>query len=233
MSEERSDGSAGPRTDPTRIRVQPRESMQRRHGSLRVSNAPPPPEAARGDIRLLLQRAGQGDAPAANQILPLVYDELRKLAAMKMARESEGQTLQPTALVHEAWLRLGGYAKQNWRNRAHFFSAAAEAMRRILIENARRRHAARHGGGLQKVSANATGFDVASPQADEELLLLHQALDSLAAHDPRKAELVKLQHFVGLTVEESAAMMGITDRTARRDWVYARTWLFNEINRLR
>ena len=198
-----------------------------------MSDTSPPLEPACGDITLLLQRAGQGHALAANQILPLVYDELRKLAAAKMARESTGQTLQPTALVHEAWLRLGGDAQQNWQNRAHFFAAAAEAMRRILIENARRRHAVRHGGGLEKVRANATGFDVASPEADEELLLLHHALDALATHDPRKAELVKLQHFVGLTVEESAAVMGITDRTARRDWVYARTWLFNEINRLR
>jgi RNA polymerase sigma factor (TIGR02999 family) len=197
-----------------------------------MSDEPPSPEPA-GEITLLLQRADQGDASAAEKILPLVYGELRKLAAAKMARESAAQTLQPTALVHEAWLRLGGDEQAQWKNRAHFFSAAAEAMRRILIDNARRRRAARHGGGLEKVSANATGFDVASPQADEELLLLHQALDALAAHDPRKAELVKLQHFVGLSVEESASVMGITDRTARRDWVYARTWLFNEITRLR
>jgi RNA polymerase sigma factor (TIGR02999 family) len=197
-----------------------------------MSDEPPSPEPA-GEITLLLQRADGGDASAAEKILPLVYGELRKLAAAKMALESAAQTLQPTALVHEAWLRLGGDDQAQWKNRAHFFSAAAEAMRRILIDNARRRRAARHGGGLEKVSANATGFDVASPQADEELLLLHQALDALAAHDPRKAELVKLQHFVGLSVEESASVMGITDRTARRDWVYARTWLFNEITRLR
>ena len=170
---------------------------------------------------------------AADQILPLVYAELRKLAAAKMARESAGQTLQPTALVHEAWLRLGGDAQPQWKNRAHFFAAAAEAMRRILIENARRRRAVRHGGGYEKLSADATGFDVVSPEADDELLLLHEALNGLAAHDARKAELVKLHHFVGLTVEEAASVMDITDRTARRDWVYARTWLFNEIKRLR
>ncbi len=187
-----------------------------------------------GDITVLLQRADAGDPAAADQILPLVYGELRKLAAAKMARESSGQTLQPTALVHEAWLRLGGEAQPDWKNRAHFFAAAAEAMRRILIENARRRHAARHGGGLEKLSANATGFDVAAPSmGDAELLLLNEALETLAAQDPRKAELVKLQYFVGLSVEESAAALGITDRTARRDWVFARTWLFNEINRLR
>ena len=186
-----------------------------------------------GDITLLVQRAAAGDASAAEQILPLVYAELRKLASAKMARES-AQTLQPTALVHEAWLRLGGEAQPQWKNRAHFFAAAAEAMRRILIENARRRHAVRHGGGLEKVNANATGFDVAAPEmGDAELLLLNEALDALAAMDARKAELVKLQYFVGLTVEESAAALGITDRTARRDWVFARTWLFNEINRLR
>ncbi len=186
-----------------------------------------------GDITVLLQRAEAGDASAAEQILPLVYAELRKLAAAKMAREA-AQTLQPTALVHEAWLRLGGEAQPQWQNRAQFFAAAAEAMRRILIENARRRHAVRHGGGLEKVSANATGFDVAAPEmGDAELILLNEALDALAATDARKAELVKLQYFVGLTVEESAAVLGITDRTARRDWVFARTWLFNEIVRLR
>jgi RNA polymerase sigma factor (TIGR02999 family) len=198
-----------------------------------MSDAPRPPEPASGDITLLLERAGHGDAQAADQILPLVYAELRKLAAAKMARESAGQTLQPTALVHEAWLRLGGDAQPEWKNRAHFFAAAAEAMRRILIENARRRRAIRHGGEYEKLSADATGFDVASPEADDELLLLHEALSALSGHDARKAELVKLHHFVGLTVEEAASVMGITDRTARRDWVYARTWLFNEINRLR
>lgn len=186
-----------------------------------------------GDITVLLQRAEAGDASAAEQILPLVYAELRKLAAAKMAREA-AQTLQPTALVHEAWLRLGGEAQPQWQNRAQFFAAAAEAMRRILIDNARRRHAVRHGSGLEKVSANATGFDVAAPEmGDAELILLNEALDALAATDARKAELVKLQYFVGLTVEESAAVLGITDRTARRDWVFARTWLFNEIVRLR
>ena len=166
--------------------------------------------------------------------MPLVNGELRKLAAAKMASESAGQTLQPTALVHEAWLRLGGEAQPQWKNRAYFFAAAAEARRRILIENARRRYAVRHGGGLGKVSANETGFDVAAVEmGDAELLLLNVALDALAVMDARKAELVKLQYFVGLTVEESAAALGITARTARRDWVLARTWLFNEIVRLR
>lgn len=197
------------------------------------SAAPSPPNPG-SELTVLLQRADAGDTSAAARILPLVYGELRRLAAAKMARENSGQTLQPTALVHEAWLRLGGDDQPDWKNRAHFFSAAAEAMRRILIENARRRHAVRHGGGLEKVSADATGFDVAAPaMADGDLLLLHEALDNLAAQDARKAELVKLQHFVGLTSEEAAAVLGITDRTARRDWVFARTWLFQEMNRLR
>lgn len=186
-----------------------------------------------GELTLILQRIEAGDPQAADRLLPLVYGELRQLATARMARESAGQTLQPTALVHEAWLRLGGDAQPQWRNRAHFFAAAAEGMRRILIENARRKRAVRHGGELEKLSANTTGFDVASPLADEELLRLNDALDALAAHDARKAELVKLHYIVGLTMEDAASVMGITDRTARRDWVYARTWLFNEMKRLR
>ena len=185
------------------------------------------------DITVLLQRADAGDTSAAEKILPLVYDELRQLAAAKMARESPGQTLQPTALVHEAWLRLGGEAQPSWKNRAHFFAAAAEAMRRILIENARRRHAVRHGGGQEKLSANATGFDLTAPAGDEELLLVHEALDALAAEDPRKAELVKQCYFVGLTLEEAAAVLDLPLRTAERHWAYARGWLAVEIERLR
>jgi RNA polymerase sigma factor (TIGR02999 family) len=182
----------------------------------------------------MLQRIEAGDASAADQILPLVYDELRKLAAAKMARESAGQTLQPTALVHEAWLRLGGDAQPQWKNRAQFFFAAAEAMRRILIDNARRRHASRHGGGIKKVSANATGFDVAAPaMADAELLLLHEALDALAAHDPRKAEMVKQWYFVGLNLEEISQLLNISLSTANRDMRYAKAWLGQEIIRLR
>ena len=182
---------------------------------------------------MLLQQAGAGDAQAADRILPIVYEELRKLAAAKMARESPGQTLQATALVHEAWLRLGGEAQPDWKNRAHFFSAAAEAMRRILIENARKRLAWRHGGAVEKVSANVSGFDVPAPCGDDELLLINDAMDALAAHDPRKAELVKQSYFVGLTLEEIAAMLGISARTADRDLAYAKAWLGKEILRLR
>ena len=175
-----------------------------------------------------------GDLPPAEQLLPLVYEELRRLAAAKMAREAPGQTLQPTALVHEVWLRLGGDGQPQWSNRAHFFAAAAEGMRRILIDNARRKRAARHGGGLAKVSADATGFEIASPSRDdEELLLVNEALDALAAHDARKAELVKQKYFVGLTLEEAADVLGISHRTAKRDWAYAQAWLFNEVKRLR
>ena len=171
---------------------------------------------------------------AAEELLPLVYEDLRRVAAAKLARESAACTLQPTALVPEAWLRLGGDAQAPWANRAYFFGAAAEAMRRILIENARRKHAARRGGNLTHVNVSDTGFDVASPAADDtELLLVNEALDALAVHDPRKAELVKQKYFVGLTLEEVAEVLGISHRTAKRDWAYARTWLFTEMKRLR
>jgi len=191
------------------------------------------PPVQPGDITVILERVGRGEESSADRLLPLVYGELRKVAAAKMAREAPGQTLQPTALVHEAWMRLGGDAQPAWQNRAHFFSAAAEAMRRILIEGARRRHARRHGGGLEKVSSDAADLDIAAPAADDELLRLHEALDGLAAHDPRKAELVKMNYFIGLTLEESAQVLGISTRTAERDWAYARAWLFNEIERLK
>lgn len=187
-----------------------------------------------GEITLLLQHAEAGDAQAAERILPLVYDELRKLAAAKMARESSDQTLQPTALVHEAWLRLGGDAQPDWKNRAHFFAAAAQAMRRILIDNARRKQRQRHGGGLEKLSLDWTGFDVgADALGDAELLVLDEALANLAAHDARKAALVQQWFFAGLTVEQAAEVLGISARTAHRDWLYARAWLTNEIERLR
>lgn len=187
------------------------------HGA--PASSPPPPDPAQAD---------------AARLLGLVYDELRRLAAAKLARETAGQTLQPTALVHEAWLRLGGDRQPQWANRAHFFAAAAEGMRRILIENARRKKAVRHGGSLAKISASSTGFDLASPvDDDEELLLLNEAIDALAAHDARKAELVKQKYFSGLTLEEAAEVLGISARTAKRDWTYARAWLFNEVTRLR
>lgn len=187
-----------------------------------------------GDVTFILQRIEQGDPAASAQLLPLVYEELRRLAAAKMARESPGHTLQPTALVHEAWLRLGGDAQPTWANRAHFFAAAAESMRRILIDQARRKRAVRHGGDLEAVSTDSTGFDLAAPGGDDrELLLVNDALDALAQHDARKAELVKLKYFAGLTLEEAAETLGVNHRTAKRDWAYARAWLFNEVQRLR
>lgn len=177
------------------------------------------------------------DLPAEStpaELLAAVYEELRRLAAAKLAREPSGQTLQATALVHEAWLRLGGDQQPNWANRAHFFAAAAESMRRILIDRARRKRAIRHGGDLDRLSADATGFDlVATAVDDEELLLVNEALDRLATVDPRKAELVKQKYFVGLTIEEAADVLGISHRTAHRDWAYARAWLYAEMKRLR
>jgi RNA polymerase sigma factor (TIGR02999 family) len=186
------------------------------------------------DITVILGEIERGDAQAADRLLPLVYEELRKLAAAKMAREAPGQTLQPTALVHEAWLRLGGDAQPDWKNRAHFFAAAAETMRRIIIDRARRRQAVRHGGGLVRADDSALLDAVASPAADDaEILDVHEALDALARHDARKAELVKQCYFVGLTVKDAAAILGVSEPTARRDWTYARAWLFNHIKQLR
>ena len=175
----------------------------------------------------MLRRVEQGDPHAAAELLPLVYEELRKLAAQKMAREPAGQTLQATALVHEAWLRLGGDSQPNWGDRAHFFAAAAEAMRRILIDTARRKLACRHGGGAERVNLDA--LELPASLGDEELLALDEALDRLAAIDPRKAGLVKLRFFAGLTIEEAARVLQISGPTAKRDWTYARAWLFREL----
>lgn len=186
------------------------------------------------EITVVLERIDQGEPGATEELLPLVYNDLRQLAASRLAHEAPGQTLQPTALVHEAWLRLGGDRQPPWSNRRHFFAAAAESMRRILIDNARRKRAVRHGGEYAKVSADSTGFDIAGPSgSDDELLLVNEALEALARHDPRKAELVKQKYFAGLSLEEIADSLGISLATAKRDWAYARTWLFNEVNRLR
>lgn len=186
-----------------------------------------------GEITLLLQKAEAGDNSAAERILPLVYEELRKLAAAKLARERGGMTLQATALVHEAWLRLGADQQPSWHNRAQFFSAAAEAMRRILIDNARRRQRQRHGGGVEKVSADAVPIEIAAPADDQELMGVHDAIEALEAHDARKAQLVKYRYFVGLEFSEIAEIMQVSERTAKRDWEYARAWLFREIERSR
>ena len=179
----------------------------------------------------ILNAPQKSDLVEADQLLPLVYDELRKLAISKMANEAPGHTLQPTALVHEAWLRLVGDENRNWNGRAHFFGAAAEAMRRILIENARRKRAARHGGGQARVDVQQV--EIVSPSKDDELLAVHEALDRLAEHDKQKAELVKLRYFVGLTTEEAAEVLGISIPTADRWWNFSRAWLFEEIERER
>jgi RNA polymerase sigma factor (TIGR02999 family) len=186
------------------------------------------------EFTVILNRAGKGDSNAADQLLPLVYDELRKLAAARMARESGGHTLQATALVHEAWLRLGADKQPSWQNRGHFFAAAAEAMRRILIDAARRRQANRHGGGLKRVDVNDTALEIAVPRGgDDELLAVHESLERLAIQDARKAELVKLRYFAGFTLEQAADALSVSVPTAKRDWVYARAWLFNEIKQRR
>src|SRR5262245_31262118 len=153
------------------------------------------------DLTRLLNSIESGDTAASDDLRRIIYEELRKLAAQKMAHEASGQTLQPTALVHEAWLRLGGAEQPPWQNRAHFFAAAAEAMRRILIDNARRKRAERHGGQLERVDADA--MEIAAGTRDEQLLAVHEALDRLAKHDAIKAELVKLRYFVGLTIEQA------------------------------
>jgi RNA polymerase sigma factor (TIGR02999 family) len=183
------------------------------------------------DVTRILEAAQKGDPNAAGELLPLVYDELRKLAAAKMAHERPDQTLQPTALVHEAWLRLVGNEQQKWNGRAHFFGAAAEAMRRILIENARRKAAARHGGGQARLDISQ--IDIATTAPDDELLAVSDALEKLAMDEPQMAELVKLRYFVGLTAEDAAEVLGISVRTAERWWSYSRVWLYQEFERQR
>jgi RNA polymerase sigma factor (TIGR02999 family) len=179
------------------------------------------------DITRLLDDMRAGDPTAAQHLLPLVYAELRALARAKMTREEPGHTLQPTALVHEAWLRLGG---QRFDNRAHFFGAAAEAMRRILIERVRRKATSKHGAGVGHVSADDVEIAIV-PGKESELLAVHEALDALAALDRRKAEVVKLHYFAGFTFAQAADVLGIAEPTARRDWQFARAWLAREIER--
>ena len=177
----------------------------------------------------MLNRIVQGDPQAADQLLKLVYGELRKLAAAKMARESAGQTLQATALVHEAWLRLGGDDQPTWQNRAHFFASAAEAMRRILIDRARRRARIRHGGEWIRVDAEVVDLPIA--QDGDKCLRVHEALDRLALIDARKAEVVKMRVFVGMEVQEIAEVLGLSERSVQRDWVFSKAWLSRELQR--
>ena len=180
------------------------------------------------DVTRILSRIEQGDPHAAEKLLPLVYDELRKLAAVKLAQEKPGQTLQATALVHDAYIRLVDVEKaQHWNSRGHFFGAAAEAMRRILVENARRKAGPHAGGGMQRLDISHVDPEIEESKLD--LIALHEALDRLAVKDARKAELVKLRFFAGLTNEQAAQALGITARTAYTDWAYAKAWLRVEI----
>jgi len=179
------------------------------------------------DLTRILDRVDQGDAKAAEELLPLVYDELRRLAAYKMANERLGQTLQATALVHEAWRKLAGSTEQHWANRRHFLAAAAEAMRRILIDRARKRNRTRHGGGLERIPL--TEVDVATETDDDTLLALDEALNRLAQDSPERAELVKMRYFVGLSLPQAAQALGISESTAKRQWNYIRARLFREL----
>jgi len=179
-------------------------------------------------VTLILNAMEQGDIRAADQLLPAVYEELRVLATQKLSHERPGQTLQPTALVHEAYLRLVGAEGQNWSSRGHFFAAAAEAMRRILVEKARRKRRIKHGGACQRVDLD--GEELTGEDPPETLLALDEALTKLAREDPTKAQLVKLRYFAGLTIPEAAQVLDISKATADRYWSYARAWLFHEIS---
>lgn len=179
------------------------------------------------DVTQLLNAGGQAEALGASELLALVYEELRRVAAAKMASEAPNQTLQPTALVHEAWLRLARDERRRWNDRTHFFATAAEAMRRILVDNARRKRADRHGGAEQRTAMP----DIASREAanEDQILAVHEALEKFGFQDKQKAELVKLRYFVGMNHEEAAEALGISVPTAKRHWAYARAWLAEEI----
>jgi RNA polymerase sigma factor (TIGR02999 family) len=176
------------------------------------------------DVGRILEAVQKGDPRAADGLLPLVYDELRRLAAAKMAHERPGQTLQPTALVHEAWLRLSQQADARWQNREHFYAMAAEVMRRILVDRARRRQARKHGGQLERVDLDAVELPGAGD--DDAVVRVHEALELLAAEDPQKAEVVKLRFFVGLENGEVAALLGVSEKTVQRHWTFAKVWLY-------
>jgi RNA polymerase sigma factor (TIGR02999 family) len=179
------------------------------------------------DVTRILDRVQQGDPQAAGELLPIVYEELRKLAAAKMAQQPPGQTLQATALVHEAYLRLTGGARDQWQDRAHFFRAAAEAMRCILIENARRKSRWKRGGGLVRVDLE--GLELAADTPPDTLLVVNEALERLTAEDASKAELVRLRFFIGLTHAEAAKVLGVSEATVKRYWDFARAWLLREV----
>ena len=185
------------------------------------------------DVTRILNAIEQGDAKAADELLPLVYEELRRLAGLKMSQEPPGQTLQATALVHEAYIRLVEGADQNWNSRGHFFKAAAEAMRRILVEKARRKGRIKHGGGFQRVELDESAQTKSHEHIAYELIALDEALYRLAQKDKLKADLVKLRYFAGLTIPQAAQILNISHATAERHWIYARCWLRAEIDRQR
>ena len=172
----------------------------------------------------ILDRIQQGEAESAQALLPLIYEELRRLAAHKMAGEAAGHTLQPTALVHEAWLRLSQETRTGWKNREQFYAMAAEVMRRILVDRARRRRSQKHGGHLERVELDS--IEPPDSSDDETLLRVHDALERLAQEDPEKAEVVKLRFFVGLEVAEVAAILGVSEKTVQRHWAFAKAWLY-------
>lgn len=180
------------------------------------------------DVTLILDAINRGESQASEQLLPLVYDELRKIAAARMARESPGQTLQPTALVHEAWLRMMKDEDQTWQNRSFFFHAAAEAMRRILIENARRKSALKHGGGQERL--NVDDLELGAGLPDEKVLMVNAALEQLEQVHPERAKIVVLKYFGGMTNEEVAKTLGIGERTVYRHWLWAKVWLFDKLS---
>jgi RNA polymerase sigma factor (TIGR02999 family) len=182
------------------------------------------------EVTLILEAIQKGNPKAAEELLPLVYEELRKLAASKLALQSSEQTLQPTALVHEAYLKLLGDGSHSWQDRRHFFAAAAEAMRHLLVDRARRKATLRHGGGWRRVDLE--GVVVAGKTTDDNILLINEALEKFTAHDATAAELVKLRFFAGLTFPQAARVLGLSERTAKRSWSYARAWLFKEIQSL-
>ena len=181
------------------------------------------------DLPRLIDAVAASDSQSTEKLLPMVYDELRRIAAHRMALQPAGQTLQATALVHEAFLRLVGSAEHAWTDRRHFFAAASQAMRHILVDRARRRAALRHGGNQSAVALDE--IQLAAPDTDDQVLAVNDALDQLALHDPAAAELVKLHFFGGFTFLEAAELMNISERTAKRMWSYARAWLFDEIQR--
>jgi RNA polymerase sigma factor (TIGR02999 family) len=204
------------------------------HQSRRSEGSPMPHEDERPDVTRLIELVGQGDPQAARELLPVLYDELRRLAAQRLSHEAPGQTIDATSLVHEAYLRLvGSDPERPWNGRGHFFGAAAEAMRRILVERARHKRRLRHGGALGRIDLDRVDLDrvaVAADPSSDDLLALDEALDRLAAEEPAVAEVVKLRYFAGLPIEGAADALGISVRTANRHWAYARAWLYQQLN---